>query len=292
MSINRERNGHKSRQGQKSHFSAKSVPVKPDGAGRERSEAKPKMPQIQRHKVSEDGWIWGVHAVEAALKNSARKGPFQLFATEDRAKALPQALIRRSDLNFRPTPMADFMRILPQGAVHQGIALNAPPPEGDDLEALMQDHGVLLMLDQVTDPQNVGAIFRSSAAFGVQGLIMQDRHSPVMQGVLAKTAAGAMDMVPFAKVTNLSRALESLRDEGWISIGLAGNTDDTLQGVLNTLPPPRKVLLVLGSEGDGLRRLVAEHCDHLAKIPMPGGFESLNVSHAASIALYEACARN
>lgn len=101
-----------------------------------------------------------------------------------------------------------------------------------------------------------------------------------------------MDMVPFAKVTNLSRALETLRDEGWISIGLAGNTDDTLQGVLDTLPQPRKVVLVLGSEGDGLRRLVAEHCDHLAKIPMPGGFESLNVSHAASIALYEACARN
>ena len=140
------------------------------------------------------------------------------------------------------------------------------------------------MLDQVTDPQNVGAIFRSAAAFGAKGVIVQDRHAPALDGALAKAAAGAVDLIPHARVVNLSRALERLADLGWRAVGLDGSAEGDLAQVLDGTP----TVLVMGSEGEGLRRLVAEHCDVLAKIPMPGGFESLNVSAAAAVALYEA----
>jgi 23S rRNA (guanosine2251-2'-O)-methyltransferase len=143
--------------------------------------------------------------------------------------------------------------------------------------------GVIVMLDQITDPQNVGAIFRSAAAFGVKGAVLQDRHAPVLSGVLAKTAVGAVDKVPYARVVNLSRALEELAELGWRAVALAGEAESSLEEVLDGGP----TVLVLGSEGEGVRRLVAEHCDAMGKIPMPGGFESLNVSAAAAIALYE-----
>jgi 23S rRNA (guanosine2251-2'-O)-methyltransferase len=143
---------------------------------------------------------------------------------------------------------------------------------------------VVLMLDQVTDPQNVGAILRSAAAFGAKGVVLQDRHAPRFTGALTKAAAGALESVPVARVVNLSRALEELTDAGWRTVGLTGAAERSLAEVLDDRP----TVLVLGSEGEGLRRLVGEHCDELAKIPMPGGFESLNVSAAAAVALYEA----
>lgn len=255
----------------------------------------PKPQNYQKHKVNDDGWLWGAHAVEAALKNSARPGPIKLFLSEERARSFNPAAYKRQDIRVTVQPMSDIGRLLPQGAVHQGMALHGPVLEGESLDDLMErGDGVILMLDQVTDPQNIGAIFRSAAAFGVTGMVMQDRHSPPLQGVLAKTAVGAVDVVPFARVTNLSRALETLGENGYVSIGLAGEGEHHLhdllqqQGWRETL---KKLVLVLGAEGEGIRRLVAEHCDHLARIPMPGGFESLNVSHAASISLYEACAR-
>jgi len=253
-----------------------------------------KQQSFQKTKVNDDGWLWGLHAVEAALKNLSRPGPLKLFLSEDRAESIDPKLLKRSEVRVSVLPAQEIGRLLPQGAVHQGLALHGPVPEGDSLDTLMDGDGVLLMLDQVTDPQNIGAIFRSAAAFGVRGLIMQDRHSPPIQGVLAKTAAGAADMVPFARLTNLSRGLETLADNGWVSVGLAGEAELNLHDLLAQQDwggSWKKLVLVLGSEGEGLRRLVAEHCDHLAKIPMPGGFESLNVSHAASISLYEACAR-
>lgn len=320
VSSQRERNDPKSRKGanspkksgSKAAFSGQSKPFtkdKPRDKGGN-APAQSARAQTQAHsqtrpkpsvRVSEDGWIWGLHAVEAALKNPSRHGPIRLYVTPERQKALEQVAPKRGDLHVRLTEMAEFSGFLPQGAVHQGVALNGPPLEGDDLNGLMegalrQAHPVLVMLDQVTDPQNIGAILRTCAAFGAAGLIMQDRHSPVMQGVLAKTAAGAMDRVPFARVTNLSRALESLTENGFVSLGMAGEAEHSLQAVLEQqgwrqAGSPRALVIVMGSEGEGLRRLVAEHCDHLVKIPMPGGFESLNVSHATSIALYEALGR-
>ena len=183
---------------------------------------------------------------------------------------------------------AEIGQALPAGAVHQGLALRAPLLEPTDLEALAGPaKGIILMLDQVTDPQNVGAIFRSAAAFGARGVVLQDRHAPPLTGALAKAAAGAVDRIPHARETNLSRSLERLDVLGWRSVGLDGAADATLADVLDGRP----TVLVVGSEGEGLRRLVGEHCDVLAKIPMPGGFESLNVSAAAAVALYEASRR-
>jgi len=221
--------------------------------------------------------------VEAALANPRRGAPQRLLATPERA--------RQIEARFGPMKAletADNHRIglaLPQGAVHQGVALRPAPLEDVELADFEARPGaVLLVLDQVTDPQNVGAILRSAAAFGVAGVILQDRHAPKLAGALAKAAAGAVEKVPVAHVVNLSRALDELTSAGWRAVGLAGEAERGLAEVLDGGP----TVLVLGSEGEGLRRLVAEHCDELAKIPMPGGFESLNVSAAAAIALYEA----
>ena len=229
-------------------------------------------------------WVWGRHAVEAALANPARE-PRRLIASPEQAKRL-EAL--RPGLRAEVMPGSEIGRQLPQGAVHQGAALSVPILEPLSLEELAElGDGVILVLDQVTDPQNVGAIFRSAAAFGAKGVVLQDRHAPQLAGALAKAAAGAIEKVPHARVVNLSRALDQLSDLGWRAVGLAGEADTPLAEAFDA---PRTVL-VLGSEGEGLRRLVGEHCDILAKIPMPGGFESLNVAAAAAIALYEASRR-
>lgn len=238
--------------------------------------------QRRPEQVSDD-WLWGWHAVEAALANPAR-GPVQrLLATEEKARQI-QAKFGRID-GLEISDNGAIARLVPQGAVHQGVLLKPSPLEEADLESFDPVKGaVLLMLDQVTDPQNVGAILRSAAAFGAAGLIVQDRHSPKLTGALAKAAAGAVERTPVVHVVNLSRALERLTDLGWRAVGLAGSGERDLEAVLDGGP----VVLVLGSEGEGIRRLVAEHCDELARIPMPGGFESLNVSNAAAVALYEA----
>lgn len=228
-------------------------------------------------------WLWGVHAVEAALANPARPAPRRLLATPERAATLTRRLGPLPGLET--VEAGEIARQLPQGAVHQGLALRIDPPEPLSVTQLgTPATGVILVLDQVTDPQNVGAIFRSAAAFGARGVLLQDRHAPALSGALAKAAAGGVDRVPHAVAVNLSRALEALADLGWRTVGLDGGATLTLAEALGGEP----VALVLGSEGEGLRRLVSEHCDLLAKIPMPGGFESLNVSNAAAVALYEA----
>jgi 23S rRNA (guanosine2251-2'-O)-methyltransferase len=243
----------------------------------------------QRRRAEEAGaeWLWGLHAVVAALENPARSRLKRLLATQDRVKALGDRLDR--DFAVEILTPSEISRALPSGAVHQGLALRAPLIESTDLETLADPaRGVLLMLDQVTDPQNVGAIFRSAAAFGARGVIVQERHAPPLTGALAKAAAGAVDRIPHARETNLSRALEKLDAMGWRAIGLDGGAGAALADVMDARP----TVLVMGSEGEGLRRLVSEHCDILAKIPMPGGFESLNVSAAAAVALYEASRRS
>lgn len=228
-------------------------------------------------------WIWGWHAVEAALANPRRAAPVRLLASSERARQIEHRFGRPKTLEIvEPQVIA---QTLPQGAVHQGVALRPGALEDVGLDDFPGGPGaVLLMLDQVTDPQNVGAILRSAAAFGAQGVILQDRHAPKLTGALAKAAAGAVEKLPVARVVNLSRALEQLSDAGWRTVGLTGAAERPLAEALDGRP----TVLVLGSEGEGLRRLVSEHCDELAKIPMPGGFESLNVSAAAAVALYEA----
>jgi 23S rRNA (guanosine2251-2'-O)-methyltransferase len=221
--------------------------------------------------------------VAAALANPRREPPQLILATAERARQIEADLGRQDALEI-----ADNQRIaqaLPQGAVHQGVALKGAAPEDWALADFVPARGaVLLMLDQVTDPQNVGAILRSAAAFGALGVVLQDRHAPKLTGALAKAAAGAVDKIAVAHVVNLSRALDELTDAGWRAVGLAGEAEKDLGAVLDG----QATVLVMGSEGEGLRRLVAEHCDELARIPMPGGFESLNVSAACAVALYEA----
>jgi len=241
-------------------------------------------PHFQRRRESvSDDWLWGWHAVEAALANPLREAPEQVLVTAERAPRIEARFGRLAMLQTADN--AAIAQQLPAGAVHQGIAARIALLEPADLASFEARPGaMLLMLDQVTDPQNVGAILRSAAALGAAGVILQDRHAPKLTGALAKAAAGAVDVMPTARVVNLSRALEDLEARGWRAVGLDGTAERPLEAVLDGAA----VVLVMGSEGEGLRRLVAEHCDELAKIPMAGGFESLNVSAAASIALYEA----
>jgi 23S rRNA (guanosine2251-2'-O)-methyltransferase len=232
----------------------------------------------QGSKTAPGDWLWGWHAVSAALANPARAAPRRLLASPERARELGSGF----DPEILET--AAISGLLPSGAVHQGIALDVAPLEPTPLADLAANKGILLMLDQVTDPQNVGAVFRTAAAFGARGVVLQDRHAPPLAGALAKAAAGAVDRIAHARETNLSRALERLDDLGWRAVGLDGEATETLAETLDGRP----TVLVLGSEGEGLRRLVREHCDALTRIPMQGGFESLNVAAAAAVALYEA----
>jgi len=237
----------------------------------------------RRAEAPSDDWIWGWHAVEAALANPRRGPPLRLMATAERARQIEAKFGRPEILETADNQL--IAQNLPQGAVHQGVALRPAPLEEAELgDFALRPGAVVLMLDQVTDPQNVGAILRSAAAFGAAGVVLQERHAPRLTGALAKAAAGAVEQIPIARVVNLSRALEELAEAGWRSVGLTGAAEHDLSEALDGSP----TVLVLGSEGEGLRRLVAEHCDELAKIPMPGGFESLNVSAAAAVALYEA----
>jgi 23S rRNA (guanosine2251-2'-O)-methyltransferase len=232
------------------------------------------------------GWLWGWHAVEAALGNPERPAPERLLATADRARAIAA---RWKALSPEIVEAGEISRVLPPAAVHQGVALRTPPLEGVTLDDIMgaadqKPSGLIVVLDQVTDPQNIGAILRSAAAFGARGVVIQDRHAPLLGGALAKAAAGALDKVAVVRAVNLSRALETLGENGWTSIGLDGGAETALKDAVNH----DAIVIVMGSEGEGLRRLVSEHCDLLARIDMPGGFESLNVSSAAAIAFYEA----
>jgi 23S rRNA (guanosine2251-2'-O)-methyltransferase len=229
-------------------------------------------------------WLWGLHAVEAALENPARPAPTRLLANPERAKALIPLLRRHGvETAVETQENGEIARLLPPGAVHQGLAMKAPDLEPVDLIDLASPaQGVLVMLDQITDPQNIGAIFRSAAAFGARGVILQDRHAPPLTGALAKAAVGGIERCPHARVVNLSRALDQLQDLGWRSVGLAGGGEAELDDVADGSP----TVLVLGSEGEGLRRLVAERCDVLARIGLARHMESLNVSAAAAVALY------
>lgn len=285
MSSKRERNDRKT--GKKPSFGGRSDAPRDRGwsPAPDRRPAADSPPRGARGKADADNWLWGRHPVLAALANPARKGMGRLLATEDRAAEIERDRLAPNGHKIEVIDGPALTRMLPAGAVHQGLAFKVQPLEGVALEDIAEPaRGVIVMLDQLTDPQNVGAIFRSALAFGAKGIVVQDRHSPALAGALAKAAAGATERLPCVRATNLSRALERLAGLGWRAVGLDGSAGETLEQALDASP----TVLVMGSEGDGLRRLVAEHCDALARIPMPGGFESLNVSNAAAVALYEA----
>lgn len=175
-------------------------------------------------------------------------------------------------------------QILPEGAVHQGIALEvAPLSEVSFNELYKKDRGVVIALDHVTDPQNVGAIIRVARALGALGIIMTDRHAPLLSGVVAKSASGALESLPIWRVSNLVRTLDDLKANGFWSVGL----DERAPQTISHLDIPEKVIMVMGAEGEGLRRLTQEKCDFLTKLPTDPNFSTLNVSVATALALYE-----
>lgn len=191
------------------------------------------------------------------------------------------------DLPVTLAEAPDLGRLVPHDAPHQGVVIEVEPLGDAWLDGLIgsaAERAILVVLDQVTDPHNVGAILRSAAAFGAVGLVTQDRHSPPESGVIAKAASGALERVPWARVVNLARALEEIGAAGFWRIGLAGDADMALVEALG----PKRVALVLGAEGAGLRPNTREHCDALARLPITDRIESLNVSNAAAVALYAA----
>jgi 23S rRNA (guanosine2251-2'-O)-methyltransferase len=235
--------------------------------------------------------LWGVHPVLAALANPDRPC-HRLMATAETARTHAAELERLA--KARKLPQLEIMgrpdidQMLPDGAVHQGIAIAVDPLPAVDIADLVdlaegRDNAVIMVLDQVTDPHNVGAVLRSAAAFGAIGLVMQDRNAPDETGTLAKSASGALERLPLVKTINLARALEELKKAGFWIAGMAGEAEQTLAQAKLT----GRIALVMGSEGEGLRRLTREHCDYLVKLPQTDLVESLNVSNAAAVALYE-----
>ena len=230
--------------------------------------------------------FWGRHAVTAALANPERVvrkmwGTREALASLDLPSSMPIVFAEAPDLG----------RLVPNDAPHQGLVAEVDPLEeiwlGDLLAQGEGDRRPLIVLDQVTDPHNVGAIMRSAAAFDALGIVTQDRHAPPESGVLARSASGALEVVPWVRVVNLARALDEIGEAGFWRIGLTGHAPATLAEQLGETRPA----IVLGAEGEGMRQNTEAHCDQLARLPISGKVESLNVSNAAAIALYAVAAR-
>lgn len=225
--------------------------------------------------------FWGRHAVAAALENPERRVR-KIWATRETAAQFDIP----SDIPVIFSDGGDMGRMVPGDAPHQGIVAEIEPLEDMLLAELLDlhrdDDRPLLILDQVTDPHNIGAILRSAAAFNAIGIVTQDRHSPSESGTIARAAAGALEIVPWVRVVNLARALEEVAEAGFWRIGLDGEAEQTLAEAIGK----GRICLVLGAEGEGMRRNTIEHCDIIAKLPISEAMESLNVSNAAAIALY------
>ena len=221
--------------------------------------------------------LYGTHAVRAALEAGQRQC-VTLYATEAGLARLALALPKDVPVTLLPPEALDAL--LPKDAVHQGLVLLAGALPDYHLDEVPED-GLLLILDQVTDPHNVGAILRTAAAYGVDALIVTERHSPQFTGVLAKAASGGLDYVKIITVTNLATCLRDLHGMGYSCVGLDSEGAEPLSAVALTRP----LALVMGAEGAGLRRLTREHCHHLVRLDVPGRIKSLNVSNAAAISL-------
>jgi len=225
--------------------------------------------------------FWGRHAVEAAIMNPQRR-IHKIWATREALNSIevPEGL----PIAF--CEVTDLARLVARDAPHQGIVAEVAPLEDIWLQEVIdnQEGGdrPLVVLDQITDPHNVGAIFRSAAAFNAAAIVTQDRHAPPESGTLAKAASGALEIIPWVRVVNLARTLEEIAEHGYWRIGLTGYADIELDDALTT----KRNALVLGAEGEGMRHNIQEHCDQLAKLPIHSSMESLNVSNAAAISLY------
>lgn len=249
-------------------------------------------PGFQKRKRGGDDWkppalapdqvhLYGLHTVRAALENKERK-KIKLSVTPN-ALARLEIDVEKLGIPFEMVSPQDLDKVLGPDAIHQGVMLETRPLPVRRLEAL-KDSPLILVLDQVTDPHNVGAIMRSAVAFNAGALITTQRHSPTESGVLAKSASGALELIPYIQITNLADALGELHKLGFVTIGLDSEGPAPLEGTFSG----NKVALVLGAEGKGLRQKTRETVNALARLDMPGEIKSLNVSNAAAIALYAA----
>jgi 23S rRNA (guanosine2251-2'-O)-methyltransferase len=244
-------------------------------------------------------WIYGRHAVRAALTNPERRW-YRLVALPNReleARTLVSSAQARRIGEGAPIEVLDhqgFLRILPDGAVHQGLALAVKPLAEPDINRLLQladrvaHRRVVIILDRVSDPQNLGAVLRSAAAFGALAVVLAAHGAPPVSGALAKAASGALESVPLVRVVNLARTLDGLKEAGFWVCGL----EEAAPQLLTAIDLGPRVAIVLGSEGGGLRRLVRERCDYLARLPTRAEHPTLNLSNAAAVALYELLARH
>ncbi|HEY8592528.1 MAG TPA: 23S rRNA (guanosine(2251)-2'-O)-methyltransferase RlmB [Sphingomicrobium sp.] len=236
----------------------------------------------QSHGTPSRPRFWGKHAVAAALDNPDRK-VLRAWATRETAGFMQFP----KDVPLTLAEAPDLARLVPGDAPHQGVVIEVEPLDDVWLDGILSeapDRAIILVLDQVTDPHNVGAILRSAAAFGAIAIVTQDRHSPPESGVIAKASSGALERVPWVRTVNLARALDEIGEAGFWRIGLAGDANADLREALG----PQRVALVLGAEGTGMRPNTREHCDAVARLPITDAIESLNVSNAAAVALYAA----
>ena len=245
-------------------------------------------------RAGDASWVYGRHAVAAALANPERRWHRLAVLTgqEREAQALvagAKALRRGDGEPIRLLDRGGFAALLSEDAVHQGLALAVEPLAEPDLEdvlrraASMPGRSVIVLLDEVSDPHNVGAVLRSASAFGAVSVVVTVHRAPHAAGALAKAASGALERMPLVRVVNLARAIDRLKDAGFWVCGL----DETAEQTLAALDLGERVALVLGSEGGGMRRLVRERCDHLARLPTRSRQSTINVSNAAAVALYE-----
>ncbi|MBL8847405.1 MAG: 23S rRNA (guanosine(2251)-2'-O)-methyltransferase RlmB [Hyphomicrobium zavarzinii] len=255
------------------------------GGDRRASRPRGQAPGGRAAEIADDGMVrlFGSHAVEAALNNPRRR-VLRLLATENAERRLADVIAARGVPIDRATP-GDLDHLLGADTVHQGLLLEAEPLPEPTLEELVKraaETGPLVLLDHVTDPHNGGAVLRSAAAFGAAGVVMTRRHSPPLNGVLAKAASGALDLLPVLPVQNLARTMLELKGLGFRLIGLEGSATDRLESERFE----GLTALVLGAEGKGLRELTQQTCDRLVSITTGGPLASLNVSNAAAVALH------
>ena len=242
----------------------------------------------RRGDAADTVWLFGIHAVRDALENPMRE-KLHLMVTKNAADRLAEA-IAKSGIEPEVIDPRKFAPPIDPQSVHQGAALEVKPLDWGSVSELCaprKDNPLVLLLDRVTDPHNVGALLRSAEVFGARAVIAPHRHSAPETGALAKTASGALERQPYMRVPNLSKSMTSLKEMGYFIVGMDGTAEETLEGVLSKMPPV-PLAIALGAEGPGLRDLTKTTCHTLAKIPFAGEFGSLNVSNAGAVAMYGA----